>query len=46
MTNQEIANDLNLSARTVEGLRLDLLRKTGTKNTAHLIEYIFENGIR
>jgi DNA-binding NarL/FixJ family response regulator len=46
MTNLEIAEDLKLSVRTVEGLRLDLLRKTETKNTAQLIQYVFENGIR
>lgn len=46
MTNQEIAQELNLSVRTVEANRQDLLQKTKTKNTAQLIEYVFENGIR
>ena len=46
MTNQEICEEVKLSVRTIEGIRLDLLRKTGTKNTAQLIEYVFENGIR
>jgi DNA-binding NarL/FixJ family response regulator len=46
MTNQEIADELKLSVRTVEANRHDLLKKTGTKNTAQLIEYVFENGIR
>lgn len=46
MTNQEIAKELNLSTRTVEANRHDLLKKTKTKNTAQLIEYVFENGIR
>jgi DNA-binding NarL/FixJ family response regulator len=39
MTNNEIANKLFTSKRTVEGHRQNLLSKTGTKNTAALIRY-------
>jgi DNA-binding NarL/FixJ family response regulator len=46
MTNQKIAEELKLSVRTVEANRQHLLKKTDTKNTAQLVEYVFENGIR
>jgi len=44
-TNQEIADKLFTSRRTVEGHRQNLLEKTGTKNTATLIRYAIRNSI-
>jgi DNA-binding NarL/FixJ family response regulator len=46
MSNKEIADELKISVRTVEDYRQELLRKTGAKNTAQLVEYVYENGIR
>lgn len=39
----EISEKLFVSPRTVEGHRLRLLEKTGTKNTAGLVAYAFKN---
>ena len=44
-TNQEIADKLFTSRRTVEGHRQNLLEKTGTKNTATLIGFAIRNNI-
>ena len=44
-TNNEIANKLFTSRRTVETHRKNLIEKTDTKNTAHLIKYAVNNGI-
>lgn len=44
-TNQEIADKLFTSKRTVEGHRQSLIEKTGTRNTAALIRYAIINGI-
>jgi two-component system, NarL family, response regulator DegU len=41
----EIAEKLFLSPRTIEGHRLRLLEKTGTKNTAGLVAFAFRNGL-
>jgi two-component system, NarL family, response regulator DegU len=41
----EIGQKLFVSPRTVEGHRLRLLEKTGTKNTAGLVAYTFKNDI-
>jgi DNA-binding NarL/FixJ family response regulator len=43
-TNQEIADELFLSKRTVEGHRQKLLDKVGAKNTAGLVVYAIANG--
>ena len=43
-TNQEIADDLFLSRRTVEGIRQTILDRTGVKNTAALIKYAIFKG--
>lgn len=43
-TNKEIANELFISSRTVEGHRNKLLEKTQSKNTAGLIIYAIEHG--
>lgn len=41
----EISEKLFVSPRTVEGHRLRLLEKTGTKNTAGLVAYAFKNDL-
>lgn len=43
LSNQEIANDLFISKRTVDKHRANLLSKTGSKNTASLILYAVKN---
>jgi len=44
-TNQEIAERLFTSKRTVEGYRQSLIEKTGVRNTAALIKYAFQHGL-
>lgn len=44
-TNQEIAEKLFTSKRTVEGHRQNLIDKTGTRNTAALIRFAIVNNI-
>jgi DNA-binding NarL/FixJ family response regulator len=44
-TNNEIAEQLFISARTVEGHRNHLLQKTGCKNTAGLVIFAIKNGL-
>jgi two-component system response regulator NreC len=44
-TNSEIADKLFTSKRTIEGNRQNLLEKTGTKNTASLINFVVRNRI-
>ena len=43
-TNNQIADLLCISVRTVEVHRLNLLRKTGAKNVAGLVIYAIKNG--
>ncbi|WP_345948028.1 response regulator transcription factor [Mucilaginibacter sp. PAMB04274] len=45
LTNQEIADKLFTSKRTVEGHRQNLIEKTGTRNTASLIRFAIVNNI-
>lgn len=45
LTNQEIADKLFTSKRTVEGHRQALIEKTGTRNTAALIRYGIQRGL-
>jgi DNA-binding NarL/FixJ family response regulator len=45
MTNDEIASKLNLSKRTVDSHRQNILNKLQVKNTAGLIKYAFKVGI-
>ena len=45
LTNQEIADQLFTSKRTVESHRQSLLEKTGAKNTAALVKYAMERGL-
>lgn len=42
-TNQEIADKLYVSVRTVDAHRRNLLQKTGAKNTAGLVKYAIKN---
>lgn len=44
-TNQEIAEKLFISVRTVDAHRRNLLQKTGARNTAGLVRYALENGL-
>lgn len=44
LTNSEIADRLNLSKRTVDKHRENLLLKTQSKNTANLVIYAIKNG--
>jgi DNA-binding NarL/FixJ family response regulator len=44
-TNNEIANKLFLSKRTVEGHRQNLIDKTQVKNSAQLVKYAVKNGL-
>lgn len=44
-TNKEIADRLNLSSRTVEGHRQNILSKSGCKNTVGLVIYAIEHQI-
>ncbi len=41
----EISEKIFLSPRTVEGHRLRILEKTGTKNTAGMVAYAFKNSL-
>ncbi|WP_316796667.1 LuxR C-terminal-related transcriptional regulator [Pedobacter agri] len=45
LTNQEIGDKLYINRRTVKGIRLSLLSKTGTKNSAALMAFPFRSGI-
>jgi DNA-binding NarL/FixJ family response regulator len=44
-TNQEIAEKLFISVRTVDAHRRNLLEKTGSRNTAGLVKYAIENNL-
>lgn len=44
-TNQEIADKLFVSVRTVDAHRRNLLQKTGAKNTAGLVKYALKNDL-
>ena len=45
LTNQQIADQLFTSRRTVESHRQHLLEKTGVKNTPALVKYAVEQGL-
>ena len=42
-TNNEIANQLNITSNTVDTYRKNLLHKTAAKNTAELVKIAIEN---
>lgn len=44
-SNKEIADFLSTSERTVEGIRYNLLRKTGSKNLVALVSYVLTNNL-
>lgn len=44
-TNQEIAEKLFISPRTVDAHRRNLLQKTGARNTAGLVKYAFQHNL-
>lgn len=44
LTNQEIADKLFISVRTVDAHRRNLLEKTGARNTAGLVRFAIEHG--
>jgi len=44
-TNQEIAEKLFISSRTVDAHRRNLLQKTGARNTAGLVKYAFQQNL-
>ena len=44
-TNQEIADKLFISVRTVDAHRRNLLEKTGSRNTAGLVKYAIESNL-
>lgn len=44
-TANEIGEALNLSPRTIEGYRRDLIRKTGARNSAGLVMYAIKNNL-
>ena len=43
LSNQEIADELFISKRTVDAHRANILEKTGCKNTASLVVYAIRN---
>jgi DNA-binding NarL/FixJ family response regulator len=45
MTNQEIADRLSISLRTVDTHRRNLLQKLGVKNTAGLVRFAIQNNL-
>ncbi|UOQ74114.1 response regulator transcription factor [Hymenobacter cellulosilyticus] len=45
LTNQQMADQLFTSRRTVETHRQNLLEKTGARNTPALIKYAMERGL-
>jgi DNA-binding NarL/FixJ family response regulator len=45
MTSKEIADSIQLSARTLEPYRFDLIRKTEVKNLLELIRFVYQNGV-
>lgn len=44
-TNRQIAQELNLSARTIEGYRASLVNKLGLKSRVELITYVEAHGL-
>jgi DNA-binding NarL/FixJ family response regulator len=45
LSTNEIGEKIFLSPRTVEGHRLRILEKTGTKNTAGMVAFAFRNNL-
>lgn len=45
LSNQDIADELFISKRTVDKHRANIMAKTGSKNTANLVVYAIKNGL-
>ena len=45
MSNKQIASELNLSIRTIEGYRDRIQEKIGAKNAAGIVVYAIKNNI-
>ncbi|PWL33049.1 MAG: DNA-binding response regulator [Fluviicola sp. XM-24bin1] len=45
LTNQEIAENLNISVRTVHNHRINITRKTGSKNVVGVMLYAIKHGL-
>ena len=45
LTNNEIAEELHISPRTVDTHRRNLLQKLGVKNTAGLVKFAVKNNM-
>lgn len=45
-TNRQIAKELNLSPRTIEGYRSNLVNKLGIKSRVELMNYVEEHGLK
>ena len=43
MSNQQIADDLNISVRTVETHRRNIMQKLNVKNAVSLVRYAVQN---
>lgn len=43
---KNIAQELNLSTRTIESYKESMITKAGVKNTVELIDFIYRNGIK
>ncbi|HEU5290841.1 MAG TPA: LuxR C-terminal-related transcriptional regulator [Cyclobacteriaceae bacterium] len=44
-TNEKIANELNISFRTVETHRKNIMQKTKSHNLAGLLKFAYEQGL-
>lgn len=45
LTNREIGDQLGISKRTIEDLRLEINRKTKSKNTVGIVVFALRNGL-
>jgi DNA-binding CsgD family transcriptional regulator len=43
-TNKEMARELGLSARTIEGYRASIMRKVGAKSATDLVRRVIDRG--
>ena len=44
LKSEEIAEKLEKSKKTIDSIRIDMLRRFQVKNTAHLVAYGFKKG--
>jgi len=45
MTSKEVGDSMQLSTRSIETYRYDLIQKTDVKNSLELIQFVYKNGI-